>query len=77
MVNPESLLSVYFAGFANSFAAFVYSINFAPFVAIAIGYAGGGYFVGFLLDRLLVWFFGVFNRGFERGHDWPTPGLSG
>ena len=43
-----------------------------PFVAAAIG-GLVGYVVGFVLDLLLVWFFGVFNRGFEAvttGYVW-------
>ena len=39
-------------------------VELAPWAASAAG-AMVGYLVGFVLDRLLVWFFGVFNRGFQ------------
>ncbi len=43
-----------------------------PWVASAVG-ALGGYLIGWVVDRLLVWFFGVFNKGFQAvttGYTW-------
>ena len=39
-------------------------VEFAPWAAAVAG-AMVGYLVGFVLDRILVWFFGVFNKGFH------------
>ena len=43
-----------------------------PWFAVGVG-AIVGYAVGFVLDRILVWFFGIFNRGFQAvttGYTW-------
>ncbi len=48
------------------------AVESLPYLATAMG-AVVGYLAGFVLDPILVWFFGIFNRGFQAvttGYTW-------